>query len=511
MLVTLDKAEVQQKNQRVSFDSAGAQEYLNGLGITLKKRRDAKQVLEALNSLEAGESISGRMGAAGLGQSVTQYLVTALGGKNSDFTATRGQKRAGTYDNPAAIEFIKSKLNIPEAGAVSEVQGSDTAVFTNQQTGKGDFVTDTFAQTFPEFEGLDKNQVISQVENLITSGEFAQRGFTQEQVTNIRTFLEQQNINNLDDMKQAVDQGVIQNPYLTSLSINLLLAGPDGMVGGESIADATEKMENFITTGISTRDAKELTDSVQTQRQIDSAALKDYNALLKTRFDQNREILGDLEEIGEDFAEDLDTARAYIRDPKNADAEARNTYIRVLNQDNYYSRYSDIAGGLGSYEQTDAWKNSPLGKTNRRPTVFDHAIFLAKSEAGTKALGPKAARTLNNNIATSTDIAAEAMFSKMQGTANPFRLSEWLGDFARADETGGLGKAFIDRLVAVTDANGKIVKIAAKDIKPDGTILEAEESAFFKHFADNDIDLGLVQLVVAQLDTVGDKEFRTRN
>jgi hypothetical protein len=344
----------------------------------------------------------------------------------------------------------------------------------------------------------------------MTSGEFAQRGFSQEQVTSIRGFLEQQNINNLDDMKQAVDQGVIQNPYLTSLSINLLLAGPDGMVGGQSVADATEKMENFITTGISTRDAKELTDSVQTQQQIDSAALKDYNALLKTRFEQNQEIIDDLEDLGEDFADNLDTVRKYAQDPENAEEGDRNAYIEFLNQDNYLSRYSDIAGGLGSYAQTDAWKNSPLGKAGKRPTVFDHAMFLAKAGQGTQLLGPKGASRLNSNINISTDIAAELMYSKMQSTNNPFRLNEWLGDFAREDASGGLREAFINRLVAVTDAEGKIVKIAARKTKPNATILEAEESAFFNYFADADVDLGLVQLVVSQLPTVGDKEFRTK-
>ena len=500
---------------------------------TMQREQDRVRELEAKENLSKSEQrtldiLKKRTGPGGYLSNIIQRRLdqrkgkVAVSEKEKAANVTKINEEISKIDNKlnnpnigddlrASLEQDKLNLQNQLPGATTDTQDSGAAVFTKEQTGQGDLVTDTFSQTFPEFEGLDKNQITSQVQSLMTSGEFAQRGFTQEQVTNIRTFLEQQNINNLDDMKQAVDQGVIQNPYLTSLSINLLLAGPDGMVGGESIADATEKMEKFITTGISTRDAKELTDSVQTQRQIDSAALKDFNALLKTRFDQNQQRLNDLEEIGEDFAKDLDIARAYIRDPENADAASRNAYNRVLNQDNYYGAYSDVAGGLGSYEQTDVWKNSPLAKAGRRPTVFDYAMFLSKSEAATKALGPKVTTTLNNNIEISTDIAAELMFSKMQGTANPFRLSEWLGDFARDDASGGLREAFLNRLVAVTDADGKIIKIAARDTAPDGTILEAEESAFFNYFADADIDLGQVQLVVSQLPTVGDKEFRTRN
>ena len=502
---------------REAFDPAGAEEYLNSLGITLKRDRDSKKVLEALNSLEAGESISGRMGAASLGQSTAQYLVTALGGKNSDYTGTRGQSRTGTYDQAAAEQFIKSKLNIPEAGAVSEVQGSGPAVFTNEQVGQGDPVTDNFSQTFPEFEGLDKNQIISQVQSLMTSGEFAQRGFSQEQVTNIRGFLEQQNINNLDDMKQAVDQGVIRNPYLTSLSINLLLAGPDGMVGGQSVADATEKMENFITTGISTRDAKELTDSVQAQQRLDTAS---SNAFLRRVEEQNRinenlrdefiDFTTDLKKRGKNVRKYLSQLKLKPKDrDKDFDSTLRDEYaVWESGFDDNIRQITNSYGGVNSQLFTDVWRQTERGRAGIDPTPRDMIRYLIEANA---FKSDKATSNMRDALNLRVDIAAETVLNGARGTKWPIpNLGEWFADFPRRDEsdTGSLRQLFKDRLVLVTDVNGNITKIAGKARTGTGYAFQAEEEQFIGALVQGGIPLDQIEILIEELSVEGDQEVR---
>ena len=415
-------------------------------------------------------------------------------------------------DLRAELEQDKLNLESQRPGTTT----TTTPVFTNEQVGQGDLVTDTFSQTFPEFEGLDKNQITSQVQSLMTSGEFAQRGFSQEQVTNIRGFLEQQNINNLDDMKQAVDQGVIQNPYLTSLSINLLLAGPDGMVGGQSVADATEKMENFITTGISTRDAKELTDSVQAQQRLDTASSNAFLNRVKEENRINEGLRDEFIDFTTDFKEKGENVREYLAQLKlkpEDRAENFNSTLRdkyALWESGFDDNIRQIVNNYGGVRNplfTDVWRQTERGRAGIDPTPRDMIRYLIEANA---FKSDKATSNMRDALNLRVDIAAETVLDKARGTTWPIpNLGEWFADFPRRDEsdTGSLRQLFKDRLVLVTDVNGNITKIAGK-ARSGGIAFQAEEEVFMNTLTAGGIPLDQLEILIEELSVEGDQEVR---
>tara|TARA_R100000388_G_C7235912_1_gene157797 strand:+ start:1 stop:1395 length:1395 start_codon:yes stop_codon:yes gene_type:complete len=463
------------------------------------------------------------MGAAGLGQSVTRYLVTALGGKNSDFTASRGggtNKRPGTYDSAAATEFIKSKLNISEAGAVSEVQDSEEVVVRQEDVGRDDVPVNNFATNFPELVGLPANQVRNIVNGYIQDGTLAERGnFSAEQVTNVRNFLEQKNINNAEDLKDAVTRGEIRSPYVTALSITLALAGPDGkLAGGRTIADETKRLENFITTGISTATAQDLTTSMQTQQARDTAS---SNAFLNRVKEQNRinealktefiEFTADFEEKGQDARKYFAQLKLPPEDrDKDFDSTLRSAYA------NWESGFEDTIrqitnsyGGIRDEGFLELWRQTERGKAGIAPTPRDMIRVLIEANAFPS---DQATANIRDAMNLRVDIAAEAVFNRLRGVEIPLidgSISEWLADFPRRDEgdTGSLAQLFKDRLVVVTDASGKITKIAGK-ARSGGIAFQAEEDEFIKALTAGGIPLDQLSILIEEVSVEGDREIR---
>ena len=110
------------------------------------------------------------------------------------------------------------------------------------------------------------------------------------------------------------------------------------------------------------------------------------------------------------------------------------------------------------------------------------------------------------------DVAAENVFNKLTGTPIPVlsgSISEWLADFPRRDEgdTGSLTQLFKDRLVVVTDASGKITKIAGK-ARTGGIAFQAEEDVFINTLTAGGIPLDQLAILIEELPVEGDREIR---
>ena len=115
-----------------------------------------------------------------------------------------------------------------------------------------DPVYKTFEQAFPELEGLTGDDLDNQVKTMIEEGRFD--GFKPEQIDTITTYLQEENINNIDDFvaKEKENNVAPADSYKKLYMMNLLLADRDlNMPGGKSVKQVTDDQYNtyFYGTG----------------------------------------------------------------------------------------------------------------------------------------------------------------------------------------------------------------------------------------------------------------------
>ena len=115
-----------------------------------------------------------------------------------------------------------------------------------------DPVYKTFEQAFPELEGLTGDDLDNQVKTMIEEGRFD--GFKPEQIDTITTYLQEENINNIDDFvaKEKENNVAPADSYKKLYMMNLLLADRNlNMPGGKSVKEVTDDQYNtyFYGTG----------------------------------------------------------------------------------------------------------------------------------------------------------------------------------------------------------------------------------------------------------------------
>ena len=365
-----------------------------------------------------------------------------------------------------------------------------------------DPVYKTFEQAFPELEGLTGDDLDNQVKTMIEEGRFD--GFQPEQIDTITTYLQEENINNIDDFvaKEKENNVAPADSYKKLYMMNLLLADRNlNMPGGKSVKEVTDDQYNtyFYGTGYdsktydaavtSTFDSNTQRISAVTSRMSTNFEITKYYqeaaraasaADLQIVKDANTAFLDRVKnEITPEFTEFMKQIPAYfnselgITDPG---MPARFRAKMASNANDYVNTITDEVLGSDYGRQLyaaakDSWnKVFPDVEFNDSVFVYYYAQpagFTEAKEYATQMTFAKVAAALENK-----EFGEGAIFDGW---------NEYWDDVGRKDQDPS---AMLNRLQntmrVVVDKNGKPLKIVAAGARGE----ELEDSVFVTDFLD---------------------------
>ena len=403
------------------------------------------------------------------------------------------------------------------AGAMNVAAAAAGAAATNVST---DPITLSLTDVIPELQGITTDEEVRKVIESIGTEELASRGISAESVANIQTIMSEQGINDSEELKKAVEDKRINNPYVVSASLGLILQDENGLINGQPYNEWTDEYFNYITSGVKNQDstAMDLTNAMldrETQQiareklLIDDAANKNAafaNVLKQSEIEFKRftNRVGNVTALSEN-------AMKYLSNPTD-NANLRSEYVQFTGEFNSLVRsvatkgrntYRE-EGGPSDYELVENyWNSTDLGKAGVKMTDLDYFRITSNEVEGVSGL-----------MKMRYEIAADNVIEYLTGNVVPnfgiFAESDWqdwLDDFANVDFEKGKSVLTQESLVVVRNANGIPYKIAGKN--REGTIIaEAELSRFIEDLTSgNKIRLEDLSLLLAIIPTVGDQQF----
>ena len=200
---------------------------------------------------------------------------------DSRTTAEKRQQKGGAF-KPGSQGVVE----IPE----TEARGAGYIPVSERDVGKKKDLDEPSGQAlntlFPSLSALEGPALANAIETGIKSGEFQTAGFSPEAIKGMEDWLTSLDVNDVDDLKNAVEEGKVKDPYHTALMVSTFLMEPDGTVMGQPFKEATETLFNRITTGDLEKGPADLTKDYQAIASANQVKTTYLNTLRKD--DQNR-------------------------------------------------------------------------------------------------------------------------------------------------------------------------------------------------------------------------------
>lgn len=397
---------------------------------------------------------------------------------------TPGTGTAGTDPTTPAPDPTPAPTPAP-AGPTSDGPGTTSSTPIDPATA-------AFQETFPELVGKTDEELRGLINGFINDGTFLSRGFSPDQIQNIRDFLENSGVNTKEDMRTAVQAGTIQNPYLVSYVVNRAIAGPDGkMSDGTSVTDATNSLFNYLVTGDPQVKSTDLTTSAVN---VSTARTNRLNSILRAEELAQRK-LELLNEQTSAAREAFLTRENTILNPittKLPDLYGKAmTYIGSAFTRDDQTRIGDVSGFVDYNQFNIQSKNiiNNFGNHYRKgaPGVYNDTkdFFLEKfgdlgftesdftDEIFFRLLAPKDGSQL---LEYRKDIALFNAYQQLTesnifGAFWPFgdriTMKDWLGDFPAANTPANPTQFLAEKMAIRFDANGFPLELVIRTNNPD--------------------------------------------
>lgn len=433
-----------------------------------------------------------------------------------DYQAHLTQKKE-TYDK---YETMKNNQMMP--GGSGGMGGAVTSTTPTNVASEGqatDPVEMTLQELMPELFGINDEELMTRVDGFLKDGTFLDRGFSEPQINAIRQHLEALEVQNMQDLKEKVDEGVIKNPYKYALTMSLTLANDKGLLpDGTTIKDSTDRMFNYLTT-----DSPTMTPDTMIDKDVKIATARTNNLQLKQT--QVEYLSGLSDKAQEAFqtrsnnivsninslldSNDYATVIGYLADPyaKNADGKstgeidinARSVYQRYEKQlqsgmRDFYNLYKNNTGMVEAAQKR--WTDAGFDLEQFTPEVF----YTMAGEAGMVTRYSEVVGVLDDIAifnAYNQLVESNVLGAIIWGGA--ITMKDWLGDFP-AGNTPDNPTQYFENLMAVrTDADGAPIELVIKRGNatqtvdgetaegPWGKIEEGEASIRFDYLIRNNI------------------------
>ncbi len=408
-------------------------------------------------------------------------------------------------------------LGVAAINAVTGAGLNNVAADTNEGQAT-DPVEMTLQELMPELFGISDEELMTRVDGFLKDGTFLDRGFSEPQVNAIRQHLEALEVQNMQDLKDKVDEGVIKNPYKYALTLSLTLANDKGLLpDGTTIKDSTDRMFNYLTTDSPTMTPGTMIDkdvsiaSAQTNRlnfrqsQVEylNSLAQDEREAFQTRANN---IVSNINSILD--SDDYATVIGYLADPYikkdgkstgEIDINSRSVYQRYEKQlksgmTDFYNLYKNNTSMVEMAQKN--WTDAGFDLDQFTPEVF----YMMAGEAGLVT-------RYNEVVGVLDDIAIfnaynQLVESNILGAIWPggaITMKDWLGDFP-AGNTPDNPTQYFENLMAVrTDSDGAPIELVIKRGNatqrtdgeraegPWGKIEEGEASIRFDYLIRNNI------------------------
>ena len=430
---------------------------------------------------------------------------------------TQKKEASDNYETMKKNRMMPGPVGAGVAAATSVMTPSTGAADTNEGQAT-DPVEMTLQELMPELFGISDEELMTRVDGFLKDGTFLDRGFSEPQVNAIRQHLEALGVQNMQDLKDKVDEGVIKNPYKYALTMSLTLANDKGLLpDGTTIKDSTDRMFNYLTTDSPTMTPGTMIDkdvsiaSAQTNRLNFRQSQVEYlNSLAQDEREafqaRANNIISNINSILD--SDDYATVIGYLADPYikkdgkstgEIDINSRSVYQRYEKQlksgmTDFYNLYKNNTSMVEMAQKN--WTDAGFDLDQFTPEVF----YMMAGEAGLVT-------RYNEVVGVLDDIAIfnaynQLVESNILGAIWPggaITMKDWLGDFP-AGNTPDNPTQYFENLMAVrTDSEGAPIELVIKRGNatqrtdgeraegPWGKIEEGEASIRFDYLIRNNI------------------------
>lgn len=430
---------------------------------------------------------------------------------------TQKKEASDNYETMKKNQMVPGPMGAGAAAVASTMTPSTGAADANEGQ-PADPVEMTLQELMPELFGISDEELMTRVDGFLKDGTFLDRGFSEPQVNAIRQHLEALGVQNMQDLKEKVDEGVIKNPYKYALTMSLTLANDKGLLpDGTTIKDSTDRMFNYLTTDSPTMTPETMIDKdvsiaqAQTDRLTFRQSQVEY---LSSLADKEREsfqtrannIVSNINSILD--SDDYATVIGYLADPYikkdgkstgEIDINARSVYQRYEKQlksgiTDFYNLYKNNTSMVEMAQKR--WTDAGFDLEQFTPEVF----YTMAGEAGLVT-------RYNEVVGVLDDIAIfnaynQLVESNILGAIWPggaVTMKDWLGDFPAGNTPDNPTQYFENLLAVRTDSDGAPIELVIKRGNatqrtdgeraegPWGKIEEGEASIRFDYLIRNNI------------------------